>query len=254
VFVNARSATLGVAASVGLKTDLVGVLASALFTAACGSSAVAPARPPVPVVVAPAPPPKDDGEPAKGGEGGAQHAAALEELKTGALGWRTDRQESLRILLPDWSHWTRVKFWGITSLVGFRYGKDHHAIVGGTVVHVDDESAPGACGHAFEAIAQPWVDSFEVALEHDPPRAISWSGKIVDIDSLVATTATLGVRDEYAVAYATFPAWKKACLVVGIAIPARGELERAKAVRDRFVVESLPKLLVFAKEEPKESY
>jgi hypothetical protein len=217
----------------------------------CGSSSVTPARP---LAVAPAPPPKDDGEPSKGGEGGQQHAAALEELKTGALGWRTDRQESLRVLLPDWAHWTRVKFWGMKSLVGFRYGKDHHAIVGAMVVHVDDESAPGACGHAFEAVAQPWVDSFEVALDHDPPKAVPWDGKIVDIDSLVATTATLGVRDEYAVAYATYPAWRSGCLVVGIAIPARGELERAKAVRDRFVSDSLPKLLVFAKEEPKESY
>jgi hypothetical protein len=246
--VNARSATLAVAAStLGLGTGLV------FGAAGCGSSAGPPPRT-VPLAVTAAPPPKDDGEPAKGGGGGAQHAAALEELKTGTLGWRTDRQESMRVLLPDWAHWTRVKFWGITSLVGFRYGKDHHAIVGGAVVHVDDETVPGACGHAFEGMAQPWVDSFEVALEHDPPRAVPWNGKIVDIDSLVATTATLGVRDEYAVAYATYPAWKKACLVVGIAIPARGELERARAVRDRFVAESLPKLLVFAKEEPKESY
>ena len=36
-----------------------------------------------------------------------------------------------------------MKFWGVKSLVGFRYGKDHHAIVGGFVVHVPDENAPG---------------------------------------------------------------------------------------------------------------
>jgi hypothetical protein len=83
---------------------------------------------------------------------------------------------------------------------------------------------------------------------------VPWHGKIVDIDALVARTATLGVRDEYAVAYATYPAWKKACLVMGIAIPARDELERAKAVRDRFAEDLLPRVRVVATEEPKEAY
>ena len=79
-----------------------------------------------------------------------------------------------------------------------------------------------------------------------------WNGKIVDIDSLVARTATLGMRDEYAAAYATYPAWPGACLVMGIAVPARDELERAKAVRDRFAAEILPHVRVIAGEEPKE--
>jgi hypothetical protein len=220
--------------------------------AGLGCSAAVPARPPQPV--APAPPPKDDGQPAQGGEGGLEHAAALEQLLVGRLGWRVDKQASLRVQLPDAAHWTRVKFWGLKSLVGFRYGKDHHAIVGAFVVHVDDETVPGACGREFEKWAQPYIDSFEVAIEHDPPQALSWHGKIVDVDSLVARTATLGVRDEYAATYATYPVWKKACLVVGIAVPARDELERAKAVRDRFAREVLPALRVMATEEPKERY
>jgi hypothetical protein len=219
---------------------------------AMGCSAAVPAHPPQPI--APAPPPKDDGQPSQGGEGGTAHAAALEQLRVARTGWRMDRQASLRIELPDPAHWTRVKFWGVKSLVGFRYGKDHHAIVAGFVVPVEDETVPGACGDAFEQWAQPYVDSFEVAIEHDPPRAEPWSGKIVDIDSLVARTATLGVHDEYAVAYATYPAWPKACLVVGVAVPARDELDRAKAVRDRFATELLPKLRVLADGEPKERY
>jgi hypothetical protein len=204
--------------------------------------------------VAPAPPPKDDGTAAQGGEGGIEHAAALEQLKVGGFGWRLDRQNSVRVELPDADHWMRVKFWGLKSLVGFRYGKDHHAIVAGFVVHVDDETAPGACGAMFERWAQPWVDSFEVTIEHDPPRAVPWNGKIADIDSLVATTATLGDRDRYAVAYATYPAWKGACLVLGIAVPARDELDRAKAVRDRFAGEVLPAAQVMTTAEPKERY
>jgi len=225
---------------------------SAICIAGAACSSAAPPRPAV--AVAPAPPPRDDGAPAKGGAGGDAHAAALEQLRVSGAGWRVDRQNSVRVLLPDPAHWTRVKFFGAESLVGFRYGKDHHAVVAASTVHVDDEAAVGVCGKAFEAWAQPLVDAFEVAIEHDPPKAAEWNGKIVDIDVLLATTATLGMRERYAVAYATYPAWKGACLVVGIAIPARDDVERAKAVRDRFAAEVLPKVQVTAKEEPKERY
>jgi hypothetical protein len=156
--------------------------------------------------------------------------------------------------LPDAPHWTRVKFWGVKSLVGFRYGKDHHAIVAGFVVHVGDETAPRVCGQTFEKWAQPLVDSFEVEIKFDPPKAEPWAGRIADFESLVARTATLGVRDEYAVAYGTYPAWKGACLVLGIAVPARDEIERAKAVRDRFASEVLPKVQVIMSEEPPEMF
>ena len=103
-----------------------------------------------------------------------------------------------------------MKFWGVKSLVGFRYGKAHHAIVGGFVVHVPDETAPGACLKAFADWAQPYADAFEVEIAHDAPAAFPWNGKIVDVDSLVATTATLGDHDQYAAVYATYPVWPKA--------------------------------------------
>jgi hypothetical protein len=218
-------------------------------TPAASGEAAAPAPP-----VAPAAPPKDDGKPAKGGGGGPEHAAALEQLKSAPLGWKNDRQSSLRLLLPDAGNWLRVKFWGVKSLVGFRYGKAHHAIVGGFVVHVPDETVPGACGKAFEDWAQPYADAFEVEIAHDPPKAFPWNGKIVDVDSMVATTATLGDHDQYAAVYATYPIWPKACLILGMAIPARDELDRAKAVRDRFANEVLPKVQVTSKTEPKEAY
>ena len=247
----------GGSAPAGLRGRISFLLGFAGILVACvaGGPVGCASAPPAPVrtqPVAAAPPPKDDGKPAQGGQGGQEHAAALEQLKIGKLASRADRQNTLRVLLPDAPNWLRVKFWGVKSLVGFRYGKDHHAIVGGFVVHVPDENAPGACSKAFETWAQPYVDAFEVAIEHDPPKAIDWNGKIVDIDSLVATTATIGMRDQYVSAYGAYPAWKGSCLILGIAIPARDELERAKAVRDRFAAEVLPKLQIVAKDEPKE--
>jgi hypothetical protein len=230
-------------------TTVIAIAAVGFAASACSAAPVAH-----PQLVAPAPPPKDDGTPAHGGEGGIEHAAALEQLKVSALGGRLDRQNSVRVDLPDAEHWMRVRFWGVKSLVGFRYGKDHHAIVAAFILHVDDETAPGACGATFEHWAQPWVDSFEVTIEHDAPKAVAWNGKIADIDSLTATTATLGDRDQYAVAYGTYPAWKGACLVLGVAVPSRNELDRAKAVRDRFVSDVLPSVQVLVADEPKERY
>jgi len=223
-------------------------------TAHASTSAPAASTPAALARVAPAAPPKDDGRPAKGGSGGPEHAAALEQLRTAHFDWRTDRQNAVRVLLPDAPNWLRVKFWGVQSLVGFRYGKSHHAIVGGFVVHVPDETVPGACGKAFEDWAQPYADAFEVEVAHGPPTAFPWNGKIVDVDSFVATTATLGDHDQYAAVYATYPVWPKACLILGIAIPARDELGRAKAVRDRFAAEVLPKVQIPSKTEPKEMY
>ena len=95
------------------------------------------------------------GSPRKVAPAAAKHAAALEELEIAPLSGKIDKQGSVRVPLPDAEHWTRVKFWGVPSLVGFRYGKDHHAIVAAVVTHVDDNTAPGACTKSFEAYANP---------------------------------------------------------------------------------------------------
>jgi hypothetical protein len=192
-----------------------------------------------------APPPSDDGRPSKGGAGGSEHAAALEQLKLARLEARGDKLNSVRILLPDAPHWTRVKFWGVPTLVGFRYGKDHHAVVAAFVTPVDAPPAggvvaPGVCMKSFEAWAMPLVEAFDVELSHEPPRAVMWDGahgarrrpgdvpQLVDIDSLFARTATIVDREGYAAAYAAYPAWSGACLIIGVAVPARADEDRAR--------------------------
>ena len=244
-----------------------------LATAGCSSASAAtvapvpPARP-----VSASPPPKDDGKPAQGneGEGGEAHAAALEQLKTGTLVVRGDKQNSLVVPLPDAEHWTRVRFLTVKSLVGFRYGKAHHAVVAAFVTHVPDNQVQGACSKSFEDWAKPYVEAFEVELKHDAPAAFSWTGEprprmanvpvlpplvsIVEVDPLMAKTATILARDTYAGAWAAYPVWGNACVIVGAAIPARGEEARARAVRDRFVKDVLPKVKVLTPTEPTERY
>ena len=234
--------------------------AGACGTLGCSSApaAVVVARP-----VAAAAPPKDDGKASDGtgkGTAGDAHAAALEQLKSAPIGLRGDKQGSVRVPLPDARNWTRVKFWGVKSLVGFRYGKEHHAIVGAVVTHVDapgDPTAPGVCHASFEAWARPMMKAFDVDLKYDAPDAfVGKAGHLVEVTSLTASTATVLSHDTYLVSYAAFPVpeWNNGCLVVGLAVPARDEGERARAVRDRWVKEGLPRLQVTSKSDPPERF
>jgi hypothetical protein len=229
-----------------------------------GCSTASPAPPPARPVAA-ASPPKDDGGSANGGSGGTDHSAALEQLRVSPIVVKPDKQNSVLIPLPDAEHWTRVRFLTLKSLVGFRYGKDHHAIFGGFITHVDDNSVQGACNKSFEQWAAPWIDAFEVELKHEPPVAFPWSPpsrphevkrvSIIDVDSVNAKTATVFARESYEAAWSAYPAWgDKACLVLGVAVPARDDPTRAKDVRDRFVKDVFPKVVVTGPEEPKERF
>ncbi|MBS2012161.1 MAG: hypothetical protein JST00_04710 [Deltaproteobacteria bacterium] len=198
------------------------------------------------------------------------------------MGPKTDKQNSIVVPLPDAPNWTRVRFLTVPSLVGFRYGKAHHAIVAGFVTHVDDNTVEGACTKSFESWAMPWVEAFEVELRHDPPSAFSWTIPapkappappahligpdappvpptpkkiaIVDVDPVMAKTATVLSRELYAAAWAAYPAWDKACLVVGVAIPGRDDEARARDVRDRFVKEVFANVRVTSPTEPKDRF
>lgn len=243
--------------------SLTRLSATFLLTAACGAcSSATPASAPRPILAAS--PPKDDGQSAQGGAGGDAHSAALEQLRVAHIAARPDKQASVLVPLPDAEHWTRVRFLTVPSLVGFRYGKEHHAIVAGFVTHVDDNSVTGACNKSFEGWAQPWIDAFEVEVKHEAPTAFAWSPpapsatprviSIVDVDPVFAKTATVLSRESYSAAWAAYPAWAKACLVVGVAIPARDDEGRARAVRDRFLSDVFPKIAVTSLTEPKERY
>ena len=107
---------------------------------------------------------------------------------------------------------------------------------------------------SFEAWAMPMVNAFDVEVHHEPPIAVMWHRKIVDVDSVFAKTATALARDAYAGTYAAYPVWNNACLIVGIAVPSRDDDERAREVRDRFAREVLPRVEVFGKVEPPERY
>jgi len=250
-----------------LRFHAVALAALAVPLSGCvAANGAPPSRP-----VTAAPPPKDDGKSAQGGTGGVGHSAALEQLKVAPIRTRSDKQNAVLVPLPDAEHWTRVRFVTVKTLLGFRYGKEHHAIFAGFVTHVDDNSVQGACSRSFETWATPLVDAFEVELKHGPPVAFTWSAPpppapagadrpakkiaIIDVDSLNAKTATVLSHESYEAAWAAYPAWgDKACLVLGVAVPARDDPQRARDVRDRFLRDVFPKIAVTGQNEPKEQY
>lgn len=177
---------------------------------------------------------------------------------------RADRQRSVELPLPDARRWTRVKFLTMPSLVGFRYGKEHHAIVGAFTTRIEGEADSPACMRRFEEWAMPFVDAFEVALDRGAPGAFSWDGglaeggsarhRIVELDRLGAKTATILSREAFAVAYAAYPAWPGTCVVLGVAVPERDDPSRAAQVRDRFAADVLPRVRLTRDSEPEERY
>jgi hypothetical protein len=247
-----------------LRTALPSVLLWISLLSGCGARE----KPAPNVPVAAASPPKDDGGAARGGAGGDDHSAALEQLKMSPLGRKTDREQTLRVSLPDAEHWTRVRFLTVKSLVAFRYGKEHHAIFAGFVSHVRDNTEQGACTKSMEQWATPYIEAFEVELAHGSPAAFAWSPladvrvpaskprgpkaiEIVEVDVLRANVATVLLRENYEAAWAAYPAWgRSACLALGIAVPIRNDPERARIVRDRFVQEVFPNVELSGSTEP----
>src|SRR5688500_2019875 len=114
------------AGGAGVLCMLALVAASSPLGCSTANTAQLPSRP-----VSAASPPKDDGRSAQGGAGGDGHSAALEQLKVSSIVVKPDKQNAVLVPLPDAEHWTRVRFLTVKSLVGFRYGKDHHAIFAG---------------------------------------------------------------------------------------------------------------------------
>lgn len=189
------------------------------------------------------------------------HAAALEQLAVAEVGTRKDRQQSIRVPLPDSKSWRRVRFMGVKSLVGFRYGTEHHAVVGALSMELKGRTAE-SCQKHFEDWAKPWLETFEVSYEYDQPIGFSWRhslhpeqpATIMSAMTVRGKVSSMLLNESYHAAYAIFPAWPDRCLVIGFAVADTGETERAKKARDRFAREVLPQLEILSAEAPSKTF
>ena len=179
------------------------------------------------------------------------HADALGRLLDAPIVARIDRKRVVVLPLPDGDAWTHVKFWTVTTLAGYRYGDDHHAAFGVFTfapTHSADGFDTAACVRRFAAWGERRGGKFDLRAGEPREDAIAWMGagdaRIARVVVLDAARRTLFGTRRYSIAYAAYPAWKEACLVVGVAVPSSDDGGHAGAVRDRFVRDTFPAITV----------
>jgi hypothetical protein len=172
-----------------------------------------------------------------GGNAADPHEAALERLLAAPLGWRSDHEDVLHVPMPDWENWRRIRYYGVPTFVGFRYGNAHRAVLAAWI----RPTAPGddleTCLAKFETWARPQADVFGVTTTPAETTRARWARGEVVIRTIDAQVSSLIWQRSYAAAYGAYTMWPGTCTVLGVAVLVKGSDELAHRVRDRYVRE-----------------
>lgn len=234
----------------GVRSNSAGRFVLPLVVGAFGSlGCVRPMPPPAPVPLVAANAPVETHKRVEGGPKSA-HPQAIAHLLDAPWAARVDRRRTVSLPLPDGAAWTHVKFWGVTTLAGYRYGDDHHVAL---AVFSYAPPPAGATVDACAARLRQWgearANKYDVEVGAPRVDELEWpagSGKRAKIFVLDARRRSILGTKHYAAAYAIYPAWSEACLAVGFAIPETDAQNDARALRERLVREALPALVVKA--------
>jgi hypothetical protein len=199
---------------------------------------LAASEPLVSGVVMPSPDSVEQDEP--GGDAPDPHAAALARLLTQGFGWASDKDDQVRIQLPDPGTWKRVRYRGFEHLTGFRYGEDHHAI---SVVIVHDTRqgrAPTSesCMRYAETLARPRAHALSVETQPIVETQFLWRGKPLLVHSVDGEFPFGFRRISFAAAWVAYPAYESACLYQAFGVKYEGHPELARKLRDRWVMQA----------------
>jgi hypothetical protein len=175
-----------------------------------------------------------------GGDAPDAHAAALARLMTSPFGWASDKDDQVRIQLPDPGLWKRVRYRGFEHLTGFRYGQDHHAI---SVVLVHDTRqgrapTPESCMRYAETLARPKAQALAVETQPIVETQVTWRGKPLLVHSVDGEFPFGFRRISFSAAWVAYPAYESACLYQAIGVQYEGHPELARRLRDRWVTQS----------------
>lgn len=206
-------------------------------------------RPPAPVRTVATTAPTRPGLDTRGPS--SSHVDAVSHLLEAPWAARVDRRRTVSLPLPDGAAWTHVKYYGITTLAGYRYGDEHHVALA-----IFSFAPPKGQGATVDGCAKrlwDWGDEraklYDVDISEPRIEVVTWpadsktKAKIFVVDA--RRRSILGTK-KYAAAYAIYPAWQEACLAVGFAVPEGSATEQARALRDRLVRDALPGLTVKA--------
>lgn len=174
-----------------------------------------------------------------GGDAKDPHQFALTRLLHEPFGQRRDRDEQLELSLPDSENWKRVRFWGVDHFVGFRYGKDYHALLAVFVQDVElEHPSSEECLRRFDAWGRPQVRAYD--LKFDPFRAHHTQFHERPLIGIAADgSVNLGFsRKDFSAGWAAYAYYPHACMVMGVAVPWRDSPALARKVRDRFLKEA----------------
>jgi hypothetical protein len=202
-----------------------------------------PPPPPAPLVASNAPV-GTRGKTAGGPD--SAHPEAVAHLLEAPWAARVDRRRTVSLPLPDGAAWTHVKYWGLTTLAGYRYGADHHVALAVFTYKLQTPTVTvDACADRLAQWGGARAKKYDVDVGEPRIDEIEWpsgSGKKAKIFVLDARRRSLLGTKHYAAAYAIYPAWTEACLAVGFAIPETDAETDARALRDRLVRDALPGL------------
>lgn len=213
------------------------VLVVLLGASGCGSASKQPAGQP--------PSPESITSDNPGGDANDPERAALERLLKEPWGNRKDRWGTLRVPMPDWKNWRRVRIWGQPTRATFRYGDSHHAIITISYTPIEGANDPDACMAKFLDYARPIADSYavhlgdaEIVRMNQVVGSEVWPMVIQLLDgSMEGITGT----HEYLGALAAYQSWPGTCLVQGFAVSGKHR-SLASKVRDRWVAEAAAEL------------
>lgn len=215
-------------------------------------AACVPTRPsaPTPAVVAASPRGSGAGPDLRGPK--SDHPDALGRLLDAPWGGRSDKRRTMTFALPDAANWTHVRYYGITTLAGYRYGPDHHVALAAFAFEPKSKPATLAgCVEKFQSWGDKRAKDFDILVGDARVESIAWppaapkpgGAKVFVLD---AERRSLFGNKKYAAAYAIYQAWDDACLGVGFAVPEKDAEGEARAVRDKLVRDTLPTITVRA--------
>lgn len=182
-----------------------------------------PSRPPAPRSTPPLPEPRD-------------HRSALQRQIYAQWGWGADKDKQVRVPLPDWQSWERIRLWNVDHLTAFRYTRDHHAITSVfTVKTADARPTSQDCMLAFEEQGMPLLRRHRVTLA--PIRTLDrgWREQRVVVHQTEGRVPFLFTRYDFSAAWIAYPAYEGGCLIYATVVLWEGEPELARLVLARFV-------------------
>lgn len=168
------------------------------------------------------------------------HRSALERQLAAHWGWGADKDRQVRVPLPDWQNWQRVRLFGVEHLTAFRYTKQHHTLTAVFAVETRAQKPSSlTCMDEFERRGFPLLQRHGVQIEPIATQQAKWQERPVLVHETEGRVTFLFSRYEFSAAWTAYPAYDHGCLVYATVVLWDGQPDLARRVLDRFVAEGV---------------